>query len=105
MTVVSMTVLWALRSPCNLGCAYCYFGVLEEDRERMRPVSKGELSHVRRDDLRFEELRRVVDGISRNGIRRIFLAGGEPLIWRHTLDLIEHVKSQGIEVVVCLNGL
>ncbi len=27
-----VTLLWALRSPCNLGCTYCYFGTIEDHK-------------------------------------------------------------------------
>ena len=36
VTMRDMTLLWALRSPCNLGCQYCYFGTIEEDRATPR---------------------------------------------------------------------
>jgi hypothetical protein len=45
-----LTVLWALRSPCNLGCDYCYFGTLEEHRESA-PTALGALSHLPHGDL------------------------------------------------------
>lgn len=27
-----VTLLWALRSKCDLGCRYCYFGTIEDHR-------------------------------------------------------------------------
>ncbi len=46
MTGVSL--LWALRTPCNLGCRYCYFGTMEEHRGPARPARA--LSHLSRTD-------------------------------------------------------
>ncbi len=36
---------------------------------------------------------------------RIFLAGGEPLIWPPILDIIEAIKNNGVEVALCTNGI
>ncbi len=38
-------------------------------------------------------------------MRRVFLAGGEPLLWRPIAGLIEILKAQGLEVVVCTSGV
>ncbi|GAA1422541.1 hypothetical protein GCM10009662_81550 [Catellatospora coxensis] len=97
-------VLWALRSPCNLGCRYCYFGTLLEHREQ--PVVQiGQLSHLSRADLGFADLAAFADTLAQSPVRRVFLAGGEPLIWPPVFDLIERIKRAGVEVVVCTNGV
>ncbi len=36
---------------------------------------------------------------------RIFLVGGEPLIWPPILDIIEAIKNNGVEVALCTNGI
>ncbi|NKY96719.1 radical SAM protein [Nocardiopsis dassonvillei subsp. albirubida] len=38
-------------------------------------------------------------------VGRVFVAGGEPLMWRLVLGLIEILKDGGIEVVVCTSGV
>ena len=76
-----VTVLWALRSPCNLGCDYCYFGTLEDDREAP-PIPLGQLSHLPHGDLtlafdRCEEryagtapvVKRLLKRLNRFGVR------------------------------------
>lgn len=99
-----VTLLWALRSPCNLGCRYCYFGTIEQDR--VTPVTlPGQLSHLARDDLGLDELTAFLATIGDSAVRRVFLAGGEPLIWPHTLTVIEALRATGVQVVVCTNGI
>lgn len=102
--VQDVTLLWALRSPCNLGCRYCYFGTLEDHRVAP-PGQPGQLSHLSRDDLDLDEVSRFVGSLPGSAVRRVFLAGGEPLIWPPVLDVIEAIKEAGVQVVVCTNGL
>jgi MoaA/NifB/PqqE/SkfB family radical SAM enzyme len=99
-----VTLLWALRSPCDLGCQYCYFGTIEEHRGAV-PDRPGQLSHLAHTDLPLSEITRFLSTIGDSAIRRVFLAGGEPLIWPHTLAVIEALTAAGVEVIVCTNGI
>jgi len=99
-----VTLLWALRSPCNLGCRYCYFGTIEEHKAAP-PGTVGSLSHLSRDDLSLSDVTAFAATLAGSAVKRIFIAGGEPLIWPHTLDLAEMVKAAGVEVVLCTNGI
>jgi MoaA/NifB/PqqE/SkfB family radical SAM enzyme len=99
-----VTLLWALRSPCDLGCRYCYFGTIEEHRLAM-PDQPGQLSHLAHTDLSVTEITGFLSTVGDSAIRRVFLAGGEPLIWPHTLAVIETLTAVGVEVIVCTNGI
>lgn len=99
-----LTLLWALRSPCNLGCDYCYFGTLEEHREAP-PNQPGQLSHLPHGDLHLAEIIRFLSTIDASGVKRVFLAGGEPLIWPSIGQVIETLAGAGVEVIVCTNGI
>jgi MoaA/NifB/PqqE/SkfB family radical SAM enzyme len=99
-----VTLLWALRSPCNLGCRYCYFGTLPEHREEP-PTELGQLSHLSRADLSLADVTRFVGSLADSAVARIFVAGGEPLIWPPILPLIRAIKEAGVELVVCTNGI
>lgn len=99
-----MTLLWALRSPCNLGCRYCYFGTIEEDRAA--PLAQpGQLSHLSRDDVSLADITAFLSTLADSAIRRVFIAGGEPLIWPQVFVVAEMIKAAGAEVVLCTNGI
>jgi MoaA/NifB/PqqE/SkfB family radical SAM enzyme len=102
MTGVSL--LWALRSPCNLGCRYCYFGTIEDHREAP-PQRPGALSHLSRADLDLADIAAFVDTLPGSRVERIFIAGGEPLIWPPIMDVVASIKAAGVQVIVCTNGI
>jgi MoaA/NifB/PqqE/SkfB family radical SAM enzyme len=99
-----VSLLWALRSPCNLGCTYCYFGTLEEHRGAA-PTRPGQLSHLPHHDLPLADITQFLSTAADSGITRVFIAGGEPLIWP-TIGIVLHTLQQaGIAVTVCTNGI
>lgn len=101
----SLTLLWALRSHCaSHGCLYCYFGTVQEHRDA-RPTAPGALSHLSPDDMTTREILAFARTLGGSAVRRVFLAGGEPLLWRPITQLIEILKAQGLEVVVCTSGV
>lgn len=99
-----MTLLWALRSPCNLGCQYCYFGTIEEDRAKPR-AQPGQLSHQSRDDVSLADIMAFLGSLADSAVQRVFIAGGEPLIWPSVFAVVEAIKAAGAEVVLCTNGV
>jgi len=103
--VGGVVLLWALRSPCNLGCRYCYFSSGDGSNTPAERRRLGELSHAAMDDVSWDETMRFVASFPKGLIRRVFLAGGEPLMWREARDLICALKLSEAEVVVCTNGL
>jgi MoaA/NifB/PqqE/SkfB family radical SAM enzyme len=104
VTAPGLALLWALRSPCDLGCRYCYFGTIEEHRDS--PVTTpGRLSHLSRSDLTEREVFSFAATLPGSAVRRIFIAGGEPLRWPPAIKLIRLIKAAGIEVIVCTNGI
>lgn len=99
-----LSVLWALRSPCNLGCDYCYFGTLEEHRDSP-PAQPGALSHLPHGDLSLAEITGFLSTVGNSRIGRVFVAGGEPLIWPPIGQVIGALTAAGVEVIVCTNGI
>jgi MoaA/NifB/PqqE/SkfB family radical SAM enzyme len=100
----NLTVLWALRSPCNLSCTYCYFGTVEEHRENP-PEQAGQLSHLSHNDLGLADITGFLSTAADSAIARVFIAGGEPLIWPPIFTVVSMLKAAGIEVVLCTNGI
>ncbi len=100
-----VTVLWALRSPCDLHCQYCYFGTLQEDFASSRAISPGQLSHVGATDVSASAIIDFLGRLRPGLVHRVFIAGGEPLRWRHIFPVVRTMKSHGLEVIVSTNGL
>lgn len=94
------TLLWALRSPCNLRCKYCYFGSSENANKE-----KGHLSHLGDDDISFDEILRFISTFKSNIVSRVFIAGGEPLIFSKIEMIIDALLARGCEVIISTNGL
>jgi len=105
-TTQGVTLLWALRSPCNLNCQYCYFGTLGGPQDRSAgPSYPGELSHVGCHDLSLFSQLRWISSFTPALVHRVFVAGGEPLIWKGTGRVLKALKEAGCKVIVCTNGL
>ena len=79
---------------CNLRCQYC----MPEDEYRWL---------ARQDVLTFEEMIRLVGLLTGLGVRRLRLTGGEPLLRRDLLQLVEMLAGlpQLDELAMTTNGL
>ncbi|MFD7577470.1 radical SAM protein [Kitasatospora sp. NPDC059817] len=100
-----ISVLWGLRSFCaSHGCLACYFGTIPEHREQM-PTAPGVLSHLSPNDLTTAEVFAFAKTLAHSPVGRVFLAGGEPLLWKPIIKLIQVLKAGGLEVVVCTSGV
>jgi MoaA/NifB/PqqE/SkfB family radical SAM enzyme len=51
------------------------------------------------------EINAFLATLADSSVRRIFLAGGEPLIWPPVFDVIKAIKNAHVQVVVCTNGI
>lgn len=76
---------------CNLRCIYCYAG---SDRVR----SKNELT--------IDEYKRVVDEARELGAEVALICGdGEPLMYKHLVELVKHIAEKEMYPVVVTNGI
>ena len=73
---------------CNYKCKYCF-------------------SHFNtKSILPIEEWKEIVDNIASNiPVKRFNIAGGEPLLYPRIDELIEYIKSKGIDVSIITNGI
>ena len=79
---------------CDLACVYC-----------MPPG--GEVDHGRRPELlTFEEAARVVDIFASLGVQRVRLTGGEPLVRKDVVRLVEllHGRRDPVRLAMTSNG-
>jgi len=81
----------SVTSRCNLNCLYCHREGIEKASQEMTP----------------EEIKRVVEICSKYGIEKIKLTGGEPLVRKDIVEIVEAVSNiDGIkEVSMTTNGI
>lgn len=84
----------SLTDRCNFRCIYC----MPED-------GVSQLSHE--DILRMEEIERLVGVVAKLGVKKIRLTGGEPLVRKGVVDLVEKIgNTEGIDnVSITTNGV
>ncbi len=78
---------------CNLRCGYC----MPEETYVWLP---------RKELLRFEEILHVVRALQPLGVSKVRLTGGEPLLRKDLVSLVEQLSSAGLEdLALTTNGL
>ncbi len=82
---------WELTCRCNLACVMCYTDPFNTP-ERIRQ------------ELRYDEIIRIMDELQEAGCMELCLTGGEPLARRDFLDIYTHAKEKGFLVTVFTNG-
>jgi radical SAM protein with 4Fe4S-binding SPASM domain len=74
---------------CNLRCLYCYSGA----------------GMPRKDELRKEEIKSIIHQAKDLGARKIILlGGGEPLLYNGFNDIVQYIRSLGLQQVLFTNG-
>lgn len=82
-------VQWLATYSCNLSCPFC-----EASAGVPRP---GELSTA--------DVRRLLDDLQRMGVRRFVVSGGEPLLRRDIVEILNHATARGLRLGLVTNGL
>ena len=100
----NVTLLWGTRSRCKFWCPHCYFGTIEAHRENP-PTQMGVLSHLSRNDVPDAEVMAFARTLLYSPVERVVIAGGEPLDWPGSLELIRLIKEAGCQVVIATNGV
>lgn len=76
---------------CNLSCVHCY--VPSSPNIKIK------------NELSTEEIFKIIDFAHKKNVREIRLTGGEPLIRKDIIDIINYATSKGLFVSIETNGL
>jgi len=83
-------VVWNCTKACNLSCAHCYASAKANPAE-------GELTGA--------EARGFLDDLAGFGVPAVLLSGGEPLVRRDLVDLLEYGRERGLRFTLSTNGM
>ena len=81
-------VSYSITTKCNLKCRHCY-----SDSVEAAP-----------DELQTDEAFRLMDDLSKWGIKLLVIDGGEPLCRQDLLDIVKYASSKGIRTTIGSNG-
>ena len=84
--LLSMEIEFSLR--CNFRCPYCYVPQVRELQNELSP----------------DEIRNIILEAKSLGAGKIIILGGEPSIYPNTIDLIDFMVHQNLEVEMFSNG-
>mgnify|MGYP003814507053 CR=1 FL=1 len=82
---------FAITNICNARCAFCGFAADRFDARKRRSVT-------------LAEAREVLDISVRNHIGYVLFVGGEPLVHKDLVAMIQMASDRGIHPMVCTNG-
>lgn len=86
---IPIIVNWAITGKCNLRCTHCY----------------GSYGTVQKDELPTEQVLKIIDEAVSLGTRRITIEGGEPLVRKDIVQIIDYINKKGLECSLCTNGV
>ena len=93
------TILWALKSKCSFQCKYCYLDFSEDNN----PINNKNTANST--DISDEYIFEFIKNFEKYHIKRVFIAGAEPLSNpKKTFEIIKKIKEYNIQVVLCTNG-
>jgi MoaA/NifB/PqqE/SkfB family radical SAM enzyme len=82
-----LLAIFEINLRCNSACGYCGL-----------PLNEGRYEMTR------EEIRRVFTGLHRDGLRFVFVQGGEPLLRRDLPEILEDLHAIGFGLSLITNG-
>jgi radical SAM protein with 4Fe4S-binding SPASM domain len=80
-------VLWDCSRRCNLNCAHC--GAVKEKYEK---------------ELTTEQIKNLIDELSKMKVRFFAATGGEPLLRKDILEVMRYARDRGINTGLATNG-
>ena len=85
-------VLWEISLNCNLRCKHCF-------------VYDDHVKHTGNKTLSLDECKAIVDKMRAAGVTEVWLSGGEPLMHKNILDVIEYLNVNDIRPSLSTNGV
>ncbi len=82
-------VMIGLTYACQCNCAHCAAGIYKKDKEK---------------ELSDKEWLEIIDQLPKKKVRGVYFFGGEPLLRRDILQLINRVKERGLQTILDTNG-
>ncbi len=83
----------SLTDKCNLNCTYCC------------PVNMPKATFSRKNQMSAEEIDTIVSVFVKEGVKKIRLTGGEPLIRKDAKEIIERLSKYPVELTITTNGV
>jgi Fe-coproporphyrin III synthase len=83
-------VVWALTKACNLRCVHCYASATTEP-------TPGELTD--------DQGRALLEDLKSFNVPAVLFSGGEPLVRKSAVDMIEYARRIGLRCTLSTNGL
>ncbi|MCX6804052.1 MAG: radical SAM protein [Candidatus Diapherotrites archaeon] len=71
---------------CNYKCEFCCVDPVEEDL------------------LILNKSKKIINALAKNGLKRLSITGGEPLLYPRLVELLKHIKSKKIKITLATNG-
>ena len=94
-------IQWDSTNDCNLNCAHCYHNREGEEHA----------NHSQREDslMTFNEVKDMIDDLNTttkrwNFLPRFQISGGEPMLRKDLMDILEYTNSLNMETRILTNG-
>ncbi len=81
--------VWNVTRRCNLRCVHCY---TDSDNK------------VRQGELTLEEGKKLLDDLAEFEVPAVLFSGGEPLVRKDILQLVDHAVARGLRPTLSTNG-
>ena len=83
-------IAWELTYKCNLRCRHCY--IPDKWKKDTTP------------ELTLDQIKRVIDQLTRAGCMNILLTGGEIFCRKDALDILQYLKDKCFDITIQTNG-
>ncbi|MDP2939651.1 MAG: radical SAM protein [Candidatus Omnitrophota bacterium] len=85
---IPLVMQFNVTNNCNSRCSYCYAKYYEREHK----------------DLDTKSVFYIIDELAKAGTQRLSLVGGEPLLRKDIGQIIDYIKSKGMECTMTTNG-